>query len=153
VPQAAELECAPFRYRHGMAEEDEAPPLHYVEWVCLCCGVDGPGTERGPGLIAHHGECPERGLPGDSEEVRELKAKVAYACRRLNEVTRTDAEGRARKLEAELERVRLFYATNYPPPCHTCFAETTFAPDFSAYDLFSYRCGDCQRVFTRPPLA
>jgi hypothetical protein len=136
-----------------MAEEEEGPLTHHVDWVCLCCGAAGPATERGPGLIAHHGECSERALSDDSDEVCELKAKVAYACRRLNEMSRADLEDRARRLEAELQRVRLFYATNYPPPCHTCFGETTFAPELSASDLFSYRCGDCQRVFIRPPIA
>jgi hypothetical protein len=157
-----ETDAPLIRDRHGTddeaADEDAAPRSQpaYLVWKCLCCGVAGPGTPSGhPNLYEHHAECPERWLAGDSEDLCELKAKVALCCRRFNDemLLYIDAEIRASNLAHETRRLRTFYATNYPPPCHLCFGETTFAAEFSAEDLHSYRCRDCGHILSRPPLA
>jgi hypothetical protein len=82
----------------------------YLEWLCVCCGVGGPGNPTmHPKLDQHHNrDCPERANGKDPEAVRELKARLAKCCGNMNVyyLRAIDAEIRERKLQEDVEQLR-----------------------------------------------
>jgi hypothetical protein len=128
--------------------------------MCLCCGLDsepevGKAWDDRQSLSRHHFECPERILTVDSDEVQELKKKLLDACDMFNtqHFRAVEAEHHRDLARAKVQGIQTFYASINTPECPFCDSETVFlAEAFAKENLHYYRCRECRRQFSRPPL-
>jgi hypothetical protein len=107
-------------------------------------------------ITRHHFECPERAFTADSEEILELKKKLLDACAGFNDqhFRAVRAEYRSQQAWDKVQGIQTFYAALNTPECPFCNSETVFlAEAFARENLHYYRCQECHRQFSRPPLA